>query len=74
MADPDEMLVGVVDLKLRRPACVLLQAVMGGDIRVAHMFPAEHWLLAPTPDMARVKAPRSDWERLRYLLVAEGER
>jgi hypothetical protein len=47
------MLVLVYDLKLARPACVLLQAAMGGSPGVAQQFPSEHWLLAPTPDMKR---------------------
>jgi hypothetical protein len=47
------MPVLVYDLKLARPACVLLSAAMGGTPGVAQQFPTEHWLLAPTPDMKR---------------------
>lgn len=39
----------------RRPGCVLLQAVFGGDIdseTFDRLFPAETWLTAPTDDMA----------------------
>jgi hypothetical protein len=39
------------DLKLKRPGCVLLQAVMGGDARAASQFDPKKWLLAPTPDL-----------------------
>ncbi len=39
------------DCKLGRPACVLLQAALGGDRHVAHRFPAESWLVDLTPDM-----------------------
>jgi hypothetical protein len=41
----------VYDIKLKRPACALLQAVLGGDQGMANNFPSEHWLIAPTPDM-----------------------
>ena len=41
----------VYDMKLRQPACVLLQVAMGGDPRLANRLPAECWLIAPTPDM-----------------------
>lgn len=40
------------DAVLKKPGCVLIQAVMGGDIPdFAALFPSESWLLAPTPDM-----------------------
>lgn len=39
------------DTKLRRPACVLVAAALGGDIGASGAFPAETWLLAPTDDM-----------------------
>lgn len=45
------MPVLVYDLKLRRPACALLQAALGGSPGMANSFPSEHWLIAPTPDM-----------------------
>lgn len=38
------------DTKLKRPGCVLLQAALGGS-PIAHHFPTDSWLLAPTPDM-----------------------
>lgn len=42
----------VYDAKLKRPGCVLLQA-LGGTVssEVMHRFPTNSWLLAPTPDM-----------------------
>lgn len=49
--DPDEKLVIAYDMKLKRPGCVLLQAVMGGTKGVADSFPAELWLTALTPDL-----------------------
>jgi hypothetical protein len=39
------------DVKLMRPACVLVAAAMGADLECASQFHAEDWLLAPTPDM-----------------------
>lgn len=42
----------VFDRKLKRPACVLLQAVFGGTVpNFQRYFPSETWLLAPTPNM-----------------------
>lgn len=42
----------VFDTELRRPACVLIQAAMGGDTGIANRFPSETWLIYPTPAMA----------------------
>lgn len=39
------------DTELKRPGCVLIQAAMGGDPKVAHEFPTSSWLTAPTKDM-----------------------
>lgn len=41
----------VFDVKLRRPACPLLQAAYGCDPHVVYNFPAETWLTFPTDDM-----------------------
>ena len=41
----------VFDAKLMRPACVLLQVAYGGISQVAHLFPTESWLIAPTDDL-----------------------
>lgn len=56
------MPVLVYDLKLRRPACALLQAALGGDAGIANKFPSEHWLIAPTPDMRTYKMTDKDLE------------
>lgn len=42
----------VFDIKRMRPACALLQAVMGGSQGIAHGFDSDTWLLVPTPDMS----------------------
>lgn len=39
------------DITLMRPGCVLLQAAMGADPEAAKRFPADTWLIAPTPDL-----------------------
>lgn len=39
------------DTKLMRPACVILQATLGCNPRVAHKFFSEDWLTSLTPDM-----------------------
>lgn len=39
------------DIKLMRPACVLLQAVYGCGADVLADFNGESWLLAPTDDL-----------------------
>lgn len=39
------------DVNLKRPACALLQAVMGGTDSVANNFDPDTWLVHPTPDM-----------------------
>ncbi|ARQ95414.1 hypothetical protein [Bradyrhizobium phage BDU-MI-1] len=39
------------DIKLMRPACVLVAAGMGADSNLASRFETKDWLLAPTPDM-----------------------
>lgn len=42
------------DAALKKPGCVLLQAVMGGTVppsKFHECFDAADWLLAPTPDL-----------------------
>lgn len=41
----------IYDAKLKRPACVLLQAAFGGTSSLAHRFDSRDWLVSPTPDM-----------------------
>lgn len=55
----------VYDCKLRRPACALLQAVLGGDDGACTVFDSRHWLLSPTPDMRLYEV---DQDRLRDLI------
>ena len=60
------------DTRLRRPACVLLQALARCEAyRLEKIFPVETWLDAPTPDMRVVNGTREEWER-EAKMVKEG--
>ncbi len=52
------------DATLMRPGCVLIQAALGGDSTVAHLFPLDSWLLAPTDDMKVYETTPEQAERL----------
>lgn len=41
----------VYDIKLMRPACVLVAASFGVNPEVNRQFDTQDWLLSPTPDM-----------------------
>lgn len=57
-----DQFVVVMDMKQRRPACVLLQAAMGGDPAVVReLFYSEKWLISPTPDMKRIAGTMEQW-------------
>ena len=53
------------DTELHAPACVLLQAVAGGDrsSKAFHRFDSKHWLTHPTPGMRRIVGTDAEWER-----------
>ncbi len=62
----DEIVL-VFDTKLRRPACVLIQALYGcgennGFLQMT--FDTKTWLVAPTPDMIRIKGTKEQWEKM----------
>lgn len=58
----------VVDLDKKKPACVLLQAVWGGDRNaMCRFFPAAEWLTFPTPGMRMVEGTESEWRRVASL-------
>ena len=66
-----EDIVLVFDKKLNRPACVLLQAVYGcghnnGFLQMT--FDSNTWLVAPTPDMVRIRGTREQWKRAASML------
>jgi hypothetical protein len=52
------------DVKLKRPGCVLIAAVMGTNTHVPDRFPIGSWLLAPTPDMKRYLCTEEEVEKL----------
>ncbi len=59
----------LVDVKTRRPGCVLLQAVAGGDSHfVSTVFDTRHWLLAPTENMGMVTGSVTQWKNLAAIL------
>lgn len=59
-----EIIPLVFDTKLKRPACVLIQAIGGGDRwALLDLFP-DNWLVHPTPDMKVIHGTREQWEGL----------
>lgn len=59
--DPEYRLL--VDLKLGRPGCILLQALGAeGDYRLFLYRYTDIWLVAPTPDMKWYRGTKSDFE------------
>jgi hypothetical protein len=49
---------------------VLIQAAMGCSSRLAHAFPAETWLVYPTPDMAVYNVTKEQMPRLIEMAIA----
>lgn len=62
MSDPQEPKTYrvVMDVATKRPACVILQAALGGDSSAASLFDSRHWLVQPTPTMQLFAASRED--------------
>jgi len=61
---PDTPIDLVFDVKLKRPACVLLQAVYGcahNNTFLQLNFDSKDWLVAPTPDMKVIRGTRKQW-------------
>ena len=52
----------VFDKKAMKPACVLLQALYGGDREPCFFF--TEWQVNPTPDMVGVQATESELRQL----------
>lgn len=64
MSETDEVVL-LVDMDTKRPGCVLLQAVYGGDSdAVSELFNSERWVLFPTKDMQLIRGTRAQWRRL----------
>ena len=63
------------DFDLKRPGCVLMQAVMGGDSNaVSRLFDCKGWLLAPTPGMRLVLGTEEEWKQASEITDAEMQR
>lgn len=69
VADAAARLDLIYDLKTRRPACALLQAVFGcgASSRALRCFDSETWLTAPTPTMRKVSGTLDEWRQLALL-------
>lgn len=64
-----ETIVLLVDMKTKRPGCVLLQAACGGDTyKLQQFFDARHWVLAPTKDMQLIRGTPEQWKKLALML------
>ena len=65
----------VYDCTLKRPACVLLQAAMGGSTyELWRFFDESSWLLEPTPGMAVIVGTEEEWKRAGEITRREMER
>ena len=59
-----ETIALVVDVKQRRPACVIIQALQGHRDptgTVSRLFDPHTWLTSPTPDMRVVEGTEEQW-------------
>lgn len=66
MKTDDEKVSLIYDVKLHRPACVLIQAAAGCG-RVQDFFDAVDWLDFPTPGMKRLMGTMTEWRELAKL-------
>lgn len=56
----------IVDVKQRRPGCLLIQAACGcseGRALVGSLFDATSWLVFPTEDMRLVSGTLAQWRQ-----------
>ena len=58
------------DTEEMKPGCVLLQATMGCDSAMAHLFSTAHWLLAPTPNLKVYEVNDSQLDQLVEMVEA----
>ena len=52
------------DVEQMRPGCALLQAGLGCGTSIAHHFPVESWLLAPTEGLKVYEVTEAQLEKL----------
>lgn len=62
------------DMKLMRPACVLLQAVAGGSVGGFDLELLGEWLVAPTPDMKMYEITDEQLEQLKVIKIPKRRR
>lgn len=58
------MMSAVIYPKQKKVACVLLQAVYGGDRRVPHMFATDLWAVYPEEGAVGFTDTRENWQKL----------
>jgi len=64
----------VFDIKLHRPACVLLQAAYGcgeSNSFLQMTFDSRDWLVSPTPDMRVIEGTEEQWRKAAELIKME---
>jgi hypothetical protein len=59
------------DIKILKPACVLVAAGYGADTELAHRFDPHHWQLTPTPDMKVYEVTEHQLEQLVNMVERE---
>jgi hypothetical protein len=59
------------DVQAMRPGCVLLQAAYGCSPSVAHGFPTEAWLLAPTDTLRVYEVSPEQLAKLEQMVKGE---
>lgn len=66
-----ELMELVYDTDLKRPACVLLQAVFGcgASPEALHFFEPQDWLTHPTPGMKKLSGDESLWRQVAEITV-----
>lgn len=52
------------DTVLKRPACVLVAAGVGGDTHLAQLFETKYWLLAPTENLSVYEVTEEQLKKL----------
>jgi hypothetical protein len=57
----------VYDVRLRRPACALLQSLMGGTVSNEDLMFLGDWLVNPTPGMQLYRVSREELDALKKL-------
>ncbi len=62
--DPNDEFTLLVDVKTKKVGCVILQSAFGVnyDRELIHLF--DDWETNITPDLAKVKGTRAQWESL----------